>query len=319
MVDRSEQLITVFGGGGFIGRSVCEILLRSGVRVRVAQRNPRQAYTVQTSGQVGQIGYVAADITDVAGVHRAVDGADGAINLCGVFGAQMQAVHVNGARNLAQALSEAGAASLVHLSAIGADPASASAYGRTKAEGEAAVRAAFPAATIIRPSLVFGADDQLTNRFAAMAQLPFLPVLAAGRRFQPVFVGDLAQAIVKAALDPGSFGGQSFALGGPQVMTMVELHQAILDLTGQRPDIVALPDVAGNLLSYLGFLPGAPLTRDQWLMLQHDNVAGGGLPGLDAFGIAPTPMAAVAGEWLGRYRKGGRHSAQRKIHLTATD
>ena len=206
MIDRSEELVTVFGGSGFIGRYVCELLMKSGVRVRVATRDPRNSYFIQPLGQVGQFGFIKADITDADGVKRAVDGASAVVNLCGVFGRAMQGVHVEGARNLAEAAKKAGAEALVHVSAIGADPNSASNYGRTKGEGELAVRKAFPKATIVRPSLVFGPEDNLTNRFAGLARLPILPVIAANRNFQPVYVRDLAKAIAKAALDPQAHG-----------------------------------------------------------------------------------------------------------------
>jgi NADH dehydrogenase len=239
------------------------------------------------------------------------------VNLCGVFGRDMGSVHFEGARNVAQAAREAGAKALVQISAIGADPASQSEYGRTKGEGEAAVREAFPEATIIRPSLVFGPEDDLTNRFAAMARLPFLPVIAAKRNFQPLYVRDLGKAIALAALQPQTHAGKTYEIGGPQVMSMVDLHRTILEITGQKPEIVDLPDMFANLLSRLGWLPGAPLTRDQWLMLQRDNVPSGQFPGLEAFGINPTPLAAVGYEWLGRFHKGGKF-AGRRINLTAT-
>ena len=317
MIERAEELVTVFGGGGFIGRYVCEFLMKSGVRIRVAQRNPKQAYTIQPLGQVGQFGFVKADITDLESVRHAVRGATAVVNLCGTFGKGMGAVHVSGARHVAEAAREVGADALVHISAIGADVSSESNYGRTKGEGEEAVRKAFPNATIIRPSLVFGPEDELTNRFARMANLPFLPVIAAKRYFQPVYVRDLGKAIAMAATDPQTHGGKTYEIGGPQVMSMVELHQAVLELTGQKPEIVPLPDIAGNLLSKFGWLPGAPLTRDQWLMLQRDNVPSGEFPGLEAFGIKPTPLAAVAYEWLGRFHRGGKF-AGRHINLTAT-
>ena len=317
MIDRNEELVTVFGGGGFVGRYVCEFLLKSGVRVRVAQRNPKQAYFVQPLGQVGQFGFVRADITDRDSVRHALRGATAVVSLCGAF-KKMQSVHVDGARNVAEAARDQGLDAVVQVSAIGASAQSQSTYGRTKAEGEEAVRAAFPTATVIRPSVVFGPEDELTNRFAAMARLPFLPVIAARRHFQPVYVRDLGQAIAMAALDPQRHGGHTYEIGGPQVMSMIELHQAILEITGQKPEIVPLPDLFASLLSKLGWLPGAPLTRDQWLMLQRDNVPSGEYPGLEAFGIRPTPLAAVAYEWLGRFHKGGKF-AGRRINLTATN
>src|SRR3954452_21373082 len=317
MIERTEELVTVFGGDGFIGRYVCELLLKSGVRIRVASRDPRNSYFIQPLGQVGQFGFVQADITNAVSVRRAVEGASAVVNLVGVFGRKMEAVHVDGARNVAEAARDAGTRALVHISAIGADPQSPSNYGRTKGEGEAAVRKAFPKATIIRPSLVFGPEDDLTNRFAAMAGLPLLPVLAAKTNFQPVYVRDLAQAIAKAALQPQFHGGKVYEIGGPQVMSMVELIRGILELSGQKPEVVELPDFAGNLISKLGWLPGSPLTRDQWLMLQRDNVPAKNAPGLAAFGIRPTPLAAVAYEWLGRFHRGGKF-AGRRINLTAT-
>jgi NADH dehydrogenase len=188
----------------------------------------------------------------------------------------MPAVHVTGAENVAQAARHERAEALVHISAIGADPKSASNYGRTKSDGEQVVRKAFPNATIVRPSLVFGPEDSLTNRFAGLARLlPILPVIAAGRKFQPVYVRDLAQAIAAAALDPRKHGGKIYEIGGPQVLTMKELHQAILELSGQEAALVEMPDAFASLLSYFGWLPGAPLTRDQWLMLGRDNVQSG--------------------------------------------
>jgi NADH dehydrogenase len=317
MIERFEELVTVFGGDGFIGRYVCEFLLRSGVRVRVASRDSRNSYFIQPLGQVGQFGFIKADITDGDAVRRALAGSSAAVNLVGVFGRKMQAVHVDGVRNVAEAARDAGLEAVVHVSAIGADINSPSNYGRTKGEGEEAVREAFPRATIIRPSLAFGPEDELTNRFAAMARFPFLPVIAGKRNFQPVYVRDLGKAIAMAALDPERFGGQTYEIGGPQRLSMIELHQAILEITGQKPEIMPLPDAFGNLLSRFGWLPGAPLTRDQWLMLQRDNVPSGELPGLEAFGIKPTPLAAVAPEWLGRFR--GNRFAGRRIHLTATN
>jgi NADH dehydrogenase len=317
MIERNEQLVTIFGGAGFIGRYVCELLFRSGVRVRVATRDPRTDYFLQPLAQVGQFGFEKADITNADSVRNAVKSATAVVNLCGVFGKAMHRVHVDGARNVAEAAREAGSDALVQISAIGADPNAESNYGRSKGEGERAVREAFPNATIIRPSLVFGPEDDLTNRFAAMARLPFLPVIAAKRNFQPVYVRDLARAIVLAALEPAHYGGNTYEIGGPQVMSMVELHLAILELTGQAPEIVHTPDAIAGLIAKLGFLPGAPLTRDQWLMLQRDNVPSKGAPGLEAFGIAPTPLAAVAYEWLGRFRNGGRFTGSR-IHLTGT-
>jgi len=316
-IQPAERLVTVFGGGGFIGRYVCEFLMKNGVRVLVASRDPRSAYFIQPLGQVGQFGFARADITDPASVRAAVRNSTAVVNLCGIFGRAMRATHVTGAANVAKAARDAGATALVQVSAIGADPQSQSQYGRTKSEGEDAVRAEFPGATIIRPSLVFGPEDDLTNRFAAMARLPFLPIVAARTRFQPVYVRDLAQAIARSVLEPRAHAGRTYEIAGPQVMSMRELHHAILELTGQTPDLVEVPSFMASLMAKFGWLPGAPLTQDQWLMLQRDNVAARGSRGLDAFGIEPTPLAAVGHEWLGRFHAGGRFGG-RRINLTAT-
>ena len=302
----TPPLVTVFGGGGFIGRYVCEALLKTGARVRVAERDPRKAFFLQPLGGVGQVSAVAADLTRPASVDLAVEGADAVINLVGTFGDNLEQVHVEGAKRAAAAAKAAGANAFVHVSAIGADPDSQSDYGRTKGLGEIAVRKAFPRATIIRPSTVFGPEDDFTNRFARMAQWPFLPVIAPHTRFQPVYVRDLGRAIAAAALDPKVHGGKTYELAGPAVMTMRQLNETVAQMAGQQPDLVDVPDFLGGAISLFGFLPGAPLTRDQWIMLQKDNVADGGATGFKAFGITPTPLAAVAPEWLGRYKTGGR-------------
>jgi len=312
MYDKKSGLVTVFGGGGFIGRYVCECLFKTGIRVRVAERNPRRAFFLQPLAAVGQLDLVAADVTKAESVTRAVEGATAVINLVGSF-ADMDAVHVQGARLIAEAAAKAGAKALIHISAIGADAASEADYGRTKGLGEAAVKSAFPAATIIRPSLAFGPEDQLTNRFASlMGLLPIYPVIAPGTRFQPVYVRDLGRAIVAAALDPAKHGGKTYEIAGPEVLTMWQLTEYVAEASGQSPMLVDLPDFAANAISYLGFLPGAPLTHDQWLMLQRDNVAAKKSAGLQAFGIKPTPLAAVAPDWLARFRHGGRFAARRQ-------
>lgn len=302
----TPPLITIFGGGGFIGRYVCEELLKTGARLRVAVRDPRRAWFLQPLGSVGQASAIAADLTKPATVERAVEGADAAINLVGVFKGDLEAVHVQGAGKLAAAAKKAGAKALVHISAIGVDAESESTYSQTKARGEQAVRAAFPKATIIRPSTVFGPEDDFTNRFAAMADLPLLPVIAPKTRFQPVYVRDLARAIADAALAPGTHGGKTYELAGPEAMSMRELNERIAKMAGCTPDLIEVPDFVAAGIAMFGFLPGAPLSRDQWLMLRKDNVPSGKLPGFKEFGITPTPLGAVAPEWLGRFKKGGR-------------
>ena len=305
-ISGNPPLVTVFGGGGFIGRYVCEALIKNGVRLRVAERRPRNAYFLQPLGQVGQIATLSADLTRPETVERAVEGAAAVINLVGVFKGNLQTVHVDGARTAAAAARDAGASAFVQISAIGADPDSASTYGRTKGLGERAVREAFPEATIIRPSVVFGREDNFTNRFASMARFPVAPVIAPKTRFQPVFAADLGKAIAMAALNPQRFGGNDYDIAGPEVLTMRELNQRVAAMAGHSPDLLDVPDVVAGMIAKFGFLPGAPLTSDQWAMLQRDSVAAEDAGGLDAFGIVPTPLEAVAPEWLGRFIKGGR-------------
>lgn len=302
------KLVTLFGGSGFLGRYVAQGLLAAGVRIRLAERDPSAAQRVRPTAGLGKVQIVPANILRPESVAAALHGADAAVNLVGILSGDFQAVHVRGAENVARAAADAGLGGLVHISAIGADADSPSAYGRSKGQGEAAVRAAFPAATIIRPSILFGPEDQFTNRFAGlMAGAPFVPVLSGKTKFQPAYVVDVAHAIVKAALDPAGFGGRTFELGGPQVMTMRQVNEELARLTARQPNFIDVPDAAGSALASLtGWLPGAPITRDQWLMLQKDNVVGPDADGFAAFGIDPTPMGAVAGRWLVNYRKHGR-------------
>ena len=306
MINPENRIVTVFGGGGFIGRYVCEELFAEELRVRVACRNPRAAHFLQPLATVGQLGAVRADLTNADSVRAAVKDAYAVINLVGVFKGSLHGVHVEGARTLAQAARDAGAQALVHVSAIGADPISQSVYGRTKGEGELAVREAFPGATIFRPSIVFGPEDGLTNRLAGLSRLPMLPVVAAERRFRPVYVKDVAKAIAQAAIDPRTHGGKMYELGGPQEMSMEEIYSICARAAGRQPELLELPNFASSFLSMFGFLPGAPLTRDQWKMLQKDNLPAKRSKGLEAFGIEPTALESVAPLWLSRFRAGGR-------------
>ncbi|MFN7031031.1 MAG: complex I NDUFA9 subunit family protein [Sphingopyxis sp.] len=305
MQNLSGQLITVFGGGGFLGRYVVQRLLARGARVRIAQRDPRQAVFLKPLGGLGQTQFVAADVRDARSVARAATGSDAVINLVGSF-ADMAAIQAAGASHVADAAKAAGAKALVHISAIGADPASASGYGRSKGDGEAAVRAAFADAAILRPSIVFGREDKFINRFAGLIRaLPAVPVIAPKAKFQPVYVGDVADAVVAALDTPG----QTLELGGPQQFTMLELQQWIAKAIGRNRLFVEIPDtVSGFLARGFGWAPGAPITKDQWLMLQHDNIVSG-TNGLAALGIAPTALADVADGWLVQYRRHGRFAA----------
>lgn len=305
MRDMGGQLITVLGGGGFIGRYVVQRLLANGARVRVAEREPRKALFLKPLGGLGQTQFAAADVRDAASVARVVSGSDAVINLAGSF-SDMQAVQADGARHVAAAAKAAGVRALVHVSAIGADSDSPSAYGRSKGDGEAAVRAAFPDAAILRPSIIFGREDRFINRFAGMIRMmPVVPVVAPQTKLQPVYVGDVADAVV-AALD-GTAAGGLFELGGPQVLTMEALLGWIADATDRKRLFVNLPDAAASALATgLGWMPGAPITRDQWRMLQRDNVVALDAAGLAQLGVTPTSLASVADGWLVQYRRYGR-------------
>jgi uncharacterized protein YbjT (DUF2867 family) len=307
MAVKTERLVTLFGGGGFVGRYVAQALLAAGARVRIAQRDPRRAYFIRPLGGLGQVQFVRADVTDPESVAAACAGADAVVNLVGTLAGPFEAIHVDGARNVAGAAAGAGASALVQVSAVGADAESAAAYARTKALGEAVAREAFPNATIVRPSLVFGPEDEFVNRFARLARVaPVIPVVRANWKMQPVHCTDLGRAIATAALEPKAHGGKIYELGGPQVMSMLEFQQWIARAIGRggKP-LVPVPDALAGLGARLfGWLPLAPLSWQQWLMLQKDNIPWG--PGFDAFGIRPSPLAAVADEWLVIYRRRGR-------------
>jgi NADH dehydrogenase len=310
---RMSRLVTVFGGGGFLGRYVAQELLKAGTRVRIAERDPSDAWFLKPLGGLGQTQFVPASVTHEASVAHAVAGADSVINLVGILKGDFTAIHRKGAEVVAKAAKAAGAESLVHVSAIGADPESPSAYGRSKGEGESVVREAFPGATILRPSVVFGQEDAFLNRFAAMQSMPFVPVLRGAVKFQPVWVADVAQAIAAAALEPGTHAGKTYELGGPELITMAELNAWLAEATGHNPTQIPVPDSLGGLLAGVaGVLPGAPITRDQWLMLQKDNVVAPGAKGLEAFGIKPIPMEVVAPAWLVSYRPHGRFVSSSK-------
>ena len=299
-----NKLVTLVGGGGFLGRYVAQALLAAGARIRVAQRDPREAWYLKPLGGLGQTQFVAADVARPETLARAIHGADAVVNLVGSFTGDLDRIHVAGARAIAEAAATTGAGALVHVSAIGADAQAESWYGRSKGAGEAAVRAAFAGATILRPSTVFGREDKFINMFAGMiGKLPVIPVVKPHARFQPVFAGDVGAAVVTALADPAAFGGRTFELGGPDVLTMLELQQWIARQIDRDPTFLPLPDAAGSLLAAL---PGAPISRDQWKMLQRDAVVAPGAEGLAALGIVPTPLAAVAPNWLVRFKRAGR-------------
>ncbi len=311
-----ETLVTVFGGSGFLGRNVVRALARRGYRIRVAVRRPELAGHLQPLGRVGQIHPVQANVRYPASVEAAMRDSSAAINLVGILtegGAQsFDAVQARGAETIAKTAAATGAR-MVHVSAIGADENSPSGYGRTKAAGEQAVLAAVPSATIMRPSVLFGPEDEFTNRFAALARIsPFLPLIGGGTtRMQPAYVGDVATAVADA-VDGKTKPGGVYELGGPEVLTMREIMEIILRITERKRMLLSLPwGLAKFQAMFLQFAPGAlKLTPDQVMMLQSDNVVSdaaraAGLT-LEGLGIAPDSMEAVAPQYLWRFRAAGQ-------------
>lgn len=303
------KLITVFGGGGFLGRYVAQTLLGQGARLRIAGRNANSANHIKPLGNLGQVQLMAADIRKPASVARAMMDADAVVNLVGSF-ADMDAIQNIGAGIVAQVAADAGVGALVHISAIGADAHSDAAYGLSKAGGEAAVHAAFPAAVILRPSIVFGREDQFINRFAGLIRmLPVVPVIGAATKFQPVFAGDVAKAVAAALVHQD---GRVLELGGPEIFSMMELNRWIAKAIGRDPLFIEVPDMAAKMLAKgTGWMPGAPITDDQFKMLGRDNVVTG-TDGLAAYGIVPTPLDVIADDWLNIYRKHGRFGSSPK-------
>jgi uncharacterized protein YbjT (DUF2867 family) len=316
--------VTVFGGSGFIGRYVVERLANRGDLVVVAVRDPEGAKNLRVFGNVGQVTPVACNIVDPQSVAAIVAGSDCVVNLCGILSERgpqtFQSVHVDGAMTVARAAAAAGVKRLVQVSAIGASESSRSKYARSKAAGERAVRDAFPAATVLRPSVVFGPEDGFFNLFAGLARIaPALPLYGGGRtRFQPVYACDVAEAVV-AALETDAAAGQTYELGGPEICTFRELMQKMLATIRRRRLLVSLPYFAGDVLGTLidikwavltalfgGMVPNPPLTRDMMRQLRADNVVGAGVKTLADLGIAPTAMDTVLPSYLSRYRRGGR-------------
>ncbi len=326
----SSQLITVFGGSGFIGRHVVRALVKRGYRVRVAVRRPDLAGFLQPLGTVGQIMSVQANLRYPDSVAAAVRGADAVINLVGILqegGRQsFSAVQANGARAVAQACAAHGITRLVQVSAIGAARESRSAYDRSKAEGEAAVLSLVPSAIVLRPSIVFGPEDSFFNRFASLARmLPVLPLIGGGEtKFQPVFVGDVAEAAARA-IDGTIAGGRIYELGGPEVRSFKELLTYVCEVTGRKRVLAPLPFPLARLQARileivnaltLGLLPDElMLTRDQVTLLEIDNVVSKQAKAegrcFEGIGITPTSVEAVVPSYLWRFRKTGQFDAAR--------
>jgi NADH dehydrogenase len=299
-----SKVVTVFGGSGFISRYVVKRLAELGAVIRVPTRRPERAIFLKPLGAVGQIVIEPWNPHAPGDVERLLAGSDLAVSLIGILferrGGDFERVQARLPGEIGAAATKHGVAGLVHVSAIGADPNSPAVYGRTKAAGEAAIREAFPRATILRPSIVFGPEDGFFNRFARMSQIsPALPVIGGGRtRFQPVYVGDVAEAVVAGLTRPDA-AGRTYELGGPAVYTFRELLAYLLKVTGRRRLLLDLPfGIAALQARLLRFLPEPPLTEDQLELLKRDNVVAAGAPGLAELGIAPTPLELIVPTYL---------------------
>lgn len=298
-----NKLVLLVGGDGFVGTHVAQELLKRGARLRVASRHVERAFRLKPLGTLGQVQFVRADICRTEHHAALVAGTDAVVNLAGAFAGDLERLHVRAPASLAAAARAAGAQAFVQISANGADAHSPVDYARTKAEGEAAVLAAFPGATILRPSVVFGPDDKFVNMFAGLiANLPVLPVFAPDARLQPVFVDDVAEAVANAIADPGKLGGKTFELVGPEVLTMLQLNEKIAAAQCRKRLFAPLPDVVASLIAAL---PGMPISRDQLSLLRSGNVSQG-LPGLKALGVGARPLSLFLDRWLVRYRQHGR-------------
>lgn len=315
------ELVTVFGGSGFVGRYIVRRLAKAGYRVRVAVRRPNEALFVRPYGVVGQVEPVLCNIRDDASVAAALRGAGVAVNCVGTFdkgGANnFTAVHAEAAGRIARLAKAGGVARLVHLSAIGANPEGPSAYAISKAEGEKALLEAFPTAVILRPSVIFGTEDQFFNKFAGLARLsPVFPLFGGASRFQPVYVDDVAAAAM-AAIEGRAKAGV-YELGGPEVASLKDLVTKMLAICHRRRLVLNLPLVAGRIFGMgldfgsaltVGLFKNRLLTRDQAIQLASDNVQGAGVPGLAELGITPTAMEGVLPTYLWRFRPSGQYDA----------
>jgi NADH dehydrogenase len=316
----SNNLVTIFGGSGFVGTQLVQLLARAGYRIRVAVRRPDLAGHVKPLGAVGQVMPIQANVRNLESVQHAVRGAGTVINLVGIgfeSGRQrFRAVHTMGARNVAEAARQAGAAVLVHMSALGADLQSPSSYARSKELGEAEVFSAFPKAIVIRPSIIFGQGDSFFNKHGSIARfLPILPVIGAKAKAQPIYVGDVAEAFV-GAVEGKVKAGRIYELGGPETETQLQLVQRVLAETQRSNLLVPIPAGVGKLLALpFAILPWTPLlTADQVELLQIDNVvseqAKKDKRTLSAFGVQPTAMDAILESYLWRFMKNGQFDRQ---------
>ena len=308
----SGKIVTVLGGSGFVGRHLAQELLARGARLRIASRHPKKAFAIKPLGNLGQVQLVGVDVTRTESLAAVLAGSDAVVNLVGAFGGNLDALQGKGAGTIAAAARAAGVAAFVHVSAIGADAGSDIDYARTKGEGEAAVRAAFAEAAIVRPSLMFGPDDKFVMMFGELiSRLPALPVFAPEAKLQPVFVDDVAEAIANILADPAAHGGKTFELAGPEVITMLDFNQRLAAAQARSRTFIELPDgISGLIASATGWLPGAPISSDQFKLLKAGSVASGSQPGIADLGVTARPLGLFLDRWMTQFRKHGRFGAK---------
>lgn len=308
------KLVVLIGGSGFVGTHLAQALLARGCRLRIVSRHPERAFRLRPLANLGQVQFVRGDVSRPAGLAAVLEGAYGAVNLVGAFAGDLDALQGEGAGRIAALAMSAGAQAFVQVSALGSDAQSPVAYNRTKAEGEAAVRAAFPQATIVRPSVLFGEDDAFVNLFAGLiAKLPALPVFGPTAQLQPLNVDDAAEAIANALADPVRHGGKVYDIAGPEAIAMLDLNRRIAAAQNRERTFIALPDaVSGAFAALTGWLPGAPLSSDQWALLKAGNILHGA-NGMTALGVTPRPLGLFLERWMVRYRQHGRFGAKTKV------
>ncbi|MEE4200950.1 complex I NDUFA9 subunit family protein [Erythrobacter sp.] len=300
----SNRLVTIFGGSGFIGHYVAQALLARGARVRIASRNPEKAWALKPLANLGQLQFARCDITREDSLKAALHDADYVVNLVGAFDGDLGELMGEAPGEMARIAQNSGALGFVHVSAIGADANSPTAYAKSKAEGERRVLDAFPQASVLRPSIVFGKDDEFLNMFGQMIEtFPVLPVFGPEAKLQLVYVDDVAEAVAVALEDPAGHGGHIYELGGPEVLTMMEINRRIAKSQGRERRFLAMPDGVSGLFASL---PGTPMSKDQWTLLKANSTVSGDHRTFADLGIEPRPLGLYLDRWMTRYRRFGR-------------
>ena len=300
------KMVVLMGGTGFLGNYVAQALLSRGARLRICGRNPQAAFKLKPLANLGQLQFARMNATDRQSVERCIEGADAVVNLVGSFDGNLRKLMGEAPGWMAEAAKNTGATCFVHVSAIAAEPDedTVNEYASAKYLGEERVKAAYTDATIIRPSIIFGKDDNFLNMFGDLiSKLPVLPVFAPESKLQLVYVDDVAEAIARSLENPGQHGGKTYELGGPEALTMMEVNQRIADAQRRKRTFLPMPDA---LSATFAALPGTPMGSDQWNLLKQGNVASGDYPGFEKFGIEPKPLGLFLDKWMTRFRKHGR-------------